>query len=539
MIEAEEVDDRDHQLDDVEELEDDVDEEDRAPLRKYQKIVVVRADGGSETREVLAKPGIRTPQVLLTNESLRGNPRYVGRQGRMKPLRRANNPTESDTSFDDDLPPQLEQVADVDRRGVPSMQPLFRLYAESSLKHATNSLQTVLEDDDQLVMEEGDDPDAIVMADMPPIRRNQVVHEFDGWPLYWDRPIDFQEACDIMMSVKRVEESKICRDVPLNFRGEGTFVIDLRCFDNRHDVALDGLGMWGKPTGRTRFYAIGDTGKPVRVDDGKGKLPPDTPYEFKCMAKRYEHPQTENTGSRFLKKIFTAVHPPDRGTAVALAVVCYEWIGPPVDFVVREAAQPRRNPSSVPLDGSRSWEAASFAAAGYDAEQGVTLCNEVFDDCPLYAVGAIDFGHAACVILGGVDIDHSRVCCRVPQGFRQAGTFIVDIRNFVTDAELRRDGNGAWGKPAGHSRYYKLDGATGDAVRVDRGHKLIEGSDYDVQILSKRYEHTAVNGRFVRKIYTGRSRNGGRSVQSCCNLAVITYYWKGEPEYFEATPQRR
>lgn len=64
MIEAEEVDDRDHQLDDVEELEEEVDEEEeRPPLRKYQKIVVVRADGGSETREVLAKPGIRTPQV--------------------------------------------------------------------------------------------------------------------------------------------------------------------------------------------------------------------------------------------------------------------------------------------------------------------------------------------------------------------------------------------------------------------------------------------------------------------------------------------
>lgn len=65
-----------------------------------------------------------------------------------------------------------------------------------------------------------------------------------------------QEACDIMMSVKRVEESKICRDVPINFRGEGTFVIDLRCFDNRHDVALDGLGMWGKDTKLTFLFFI-------------------------------------------------------------------------------------------------------------------------------------------------------------------------------------------------------------------------------------------------------------------------------------------
>jgi len=155
-------------------------------------------------------------------------------------------------------------------------------------------------------------------------------------------------------------------------------------------------------------------------------------------------------------------------------------------------------------------------------------------------LGAVDFGTAACMILGGINIDAARICARVPQGYRESGTFVIDIRNFVTDAELRRDANGAWGKPAGHSRYYRLDRETGDAIRVDRGHKLIEGSDYDVQILSKRYEHTAVNGRFVRKIYTGRGRSANsRTAVSCSNLAVITYYWKGDPEAFEATPQRK
>ncbi|KAK6024665.1 hypothetical protein OSTOST_09521, partial [Ostertagia ostertagi] len=107
-------------------------------------------------------------------------------------------------------------------------------------------------------------------------------------------------------------------------------------------------------------------------------------------------------------------------------------------------------------------------------------------------------------------------------------------------AELRRDDNGSWGKPAGNSRYYKIDPDTGDAVRVDRCCKLIEGAEYDVQILSKRYEHPLVNGRFVRKIYTGRSpMNSLRMYEPCMTLAVLTYYWKGEPEYFEVGPQRR
>lgn len=30
-----------------------------------------------------------------------------------------------------------------------------------------------------------------------------------------------------------------------------------------------------------------------------------------------------------------------------------------------------------------------------------------------------------------------------------------------------------------------------------------------------------------------------RIYETCMMLAVMTYYWKGEPEYFEAGPQRR
>lgn len=80
-------------------------------------------------------------------------------------------------------------------------------------------------------------------------------------------------------------------------------VFGVRCF-LRNNVYKK-FCFTGKPTGRTRFYALSPiSGKPIRVDDGKGKLPPGQIYEFKCMAKRYEHPQTMDTGSRFIKKVF-------------------------------------------------------------------------------------------------------------------------------------------------------------------------------------------------------------------------------------------
>ncbi|VDK43462.1 unnamed protein product [Anisakis simplex] len=506
-------------------------------------------------------------KVLMTEGSLRGNPQMYAIQGRRRSTKR-----EGRDYPPSDPPPQLN-VASMDGQTstTPSMTPLFRLYGQSSLKQASLSLEDITNEEtlngvnneitverveevcdkandrkDGVVSGYEDDSSILQSSSIQQnqdsaiihVERNQLVHHFQNWPLYWDRPIDFQEACEILTQQMSMDVSKICDSVPQNYRGEGTFVIDLRGFANRHDVSLDGLGVWGKPTGRTRYFGLSETGKTFRIDDGRGKIPYGTVYEYKCISKRYEHPRTLNCNSKFVKRIFTAVHHPSRETAVALAIVCYEWIGEPVNFQVSadELNLPsRRILTAPPLDGSRNWETASFNRSNFDPNEA---CNAFYGLCPLYAVGAIDFGTAACIILGGTRIDISRICCRVPQGYRMSGTFVIDVRNFVTDAELRRDGNGAWGKPAGHSRYYKLDSVTGEAIRVDRGHKLLEGSEYDVQILLKRYEHLAVNGRFVRKIYTGRSKSDGHTVQ-CSNLAIITYYWKGEPEAFIATPQRK
>ena len=45
-----------------------------------------------------------------------------------------------------------------------------------------------------------------------------------------------------------------------------------------------------------------------------------------------------------------------------------------------------------------------------------------------------------------------RICTRVPQGTREAATFVLSMEQFGSDFELRRDNNGSWGKPAGSAR---------------------------------------------------------------------------------------
>ncbi|VDO46927.1 unnamed protein product [Haemonchus placei] len=287
-----------------------------------------------------------------------------------------------------------------------------------------------------------------------------------------------QEASHILMGAIAVHENKVCTTIPQEFRGEGTFVINCENLD-RSDSNNDGLGMWGRPNGRNRYYGHSSCGLFARMDDGRGNLLPDAKYIWKCMMRRYEHPMTTSVNrgqNRFIKKVSYFIF-----FVVARFVVTF----------------------------TASQLNACISQNGVMAALPAT-CSAYFGDCPLYAVGAIDFNAVASIILGGTIVEPSKICNKVPQGYRECGTFIIDLCNFVSDAELRRDDNGCWGKPAGNSRYYKIDSSTGDAVRVDRCCKLIEGAEYDVQILSKRYEHPLVNGRFVRKIYTARTPSNSR-----------------------------
>ncbi|VDP04881.1 unnamed protein product [Heligmosomoides polygyrus] len=275
-----------------------------------------------------------------------------------------------------------------------------------------------------------------------------------------------------------VPESKICNSVPQGFRGEGTFVLNCEHI-NRLDCNNDGLGAWGKPAGRNRYYGHSTCGLFTRMDDGRGNLLPGAKYIWKCMMRRYEHPMTAavNGGeSRFIKKFLS----------------------------VFSATSARKRHPYVPgiphlPVGSKDWQAASFVrelfflssftnvSSAQLQQNGImaalpATCSAYFGDCPIYAVGAIDFNAVASIILGGTIVESSKICNKVPQGYRECGTFVIDLCNFDSDAELRRDDNGCWGKPAGNSRYYKIDPNTGDAVRVDRGCKLIEGAEYDVQV---------------------------------------------------------
>ncbi|CAI4222797.1 unnamed protein product [Auanema sp. JU1783] len=471
-------------------------------------------------------PGV----VLLTPDSLKAKPQLFVSSGK------------SLVSRDE----QAEQWGGSDPQNehgnLPSMRPLFRMYGDAVLRKAGNIGINDQEDDSDITCTyDSEDPIGRKESIRDLVSRNQVTFHYKEWPLYWDRPIDYYEACEILCSSLEVDSKTICKTVPQLYKGDGTFIVDLQPLVNRHEVHQDGLGSWGKPTGRVRFYIVDEKGRIVRCDDGRGRLLPGTTYAYKCMLKRYEHPVTaalQGGQNRLIKKIYTALYPPEKRAAVGIAIVTYEWMGRPFDFSVQGSGTKMRKPHSLaPPDGTGNWEAASFSAGG--KEPLPATIEEYYGDTPLYAVGAIDFNTAASIILGGTLVDASKICNRVPQSYREAGSFVIDIRNFESDALLRRDNNGVWGKPAGHSRYYKIDSETGDAVRVDRANKLLEGATYDIQILSKRYEHPAVSGRFCRKIYTGKSVNGDRYYPTCSHLAVLVYYWKGDPEWFEAGKQNQ
>ncbi|KAL6741470.1 hypothetical protein Aduo_014721 [Ancylostoma duodenale] len=493
--------------------------------------------------------------VLKTNDFLRSRPQLFVGTGQS-----VNNRDSSSLQWGD--PGEIPSTSSGSQT-VPGMKSLFKMYSEVAIRKAARTELLRPEDDGDERGEEavlapysdGDNvfetplDDEAVDTDFFALgpgqiysKRKQLIHKHQKWPLYWDRAIDFQEASYILTGAVPVQESKVCNSVPQGFRGEGTFIVNCENL-HRSDSNNDGLGSWGRPTGRNRYYGNSPSGVFTRMDDGRGNLLPHAKYIWKCMMRRYEHPMTSaaNGGqNRFIKKIYSALYPPERKEIISFVVITYEWIGKPFNFrVIPLPLKNRRGgpPVPHPPPGSKDWQTASFQG-GVMAALPAT-CSAYFGDCPLYAVGAIDFNAAASIILGGTIVEPSKICNRVPQGYRECGTFVIDLRNFVTDAELRRDENGCWGKPAGNSRYYKIDPNTGDAVRVDRGCKLIEGAEYDVQILSKRYEHPSVNGRFVRKIYTGRSPSSSRIYETCMLLAVMTYYWKGEPEYFEAGPQKR
>lgn len=324
------------------------------------------------------------------------------------------------------------------------------------------------------------------------------------WPLLSQYAVDFSAAANIILGITQIAAEKICDSVPQAFTSTGSFVIDLSSFSNRHGVAMDGLGSWGKPQGASRHYKYvnGLPQRTTRADDA----------DVKILRNRYEHPGTRSMG-RFVRKIYTGNSMADG--PLPLAVLVYEWAGEPHPIQLHNVNVVE--PSCRPY-GSRSWEARNV-----DISKDIGL---EFDGQPLYAKAAVDFDTVARIILGSAPVTPNRLCTRIPQGFRAQGTFVIDLTKFESSAAVRKDGNGYWEKPSGCLRYYKL-GEACKPVRVEKGQKLSDLS-YDVQILSKRYENMSVPGRrFVRKIYTGKAVGEVGQQLKLCSLAVLTYFWKG------------
>uniref|UniRef100_A0A914ZIU5 Uncharacterized protein n=1 Tax=Parascaris univalens TaxID=6257 RepID=A0A914ZIU5_PARUN len=337
--------------------------------------------------------------------------------------------------------------------------------------------------------------------------RHILAHQLGDsvWPLLSHEAVDFSYAANVIVGMCQVPAEQICHTQPQKYTNTGTFVVDLRGFANRHEVALDGLGAWGKPQGSSRYYKfVGAI--PVKVQGVDGS-------EVKVLCNRYEHPGTMSERGRFIRKIMTGVST-SSGTPLPLAVVVYEWLGEPHPIQLRnmDAVEASRRPY-----GSRSWEARNVDVSQDEGLQ--------FDGQPLYAKVAVDFDTVARIILGAEVLQPTRLCTRVPQKYRAQGTFVIDISKLESESALRKDGNGSWGRPSGCSRYYKLT-AHNDVIRIERGLSL-PACGGDIQILSKRYENeTSIRGSFVRKIYTGK-RNESRDTSRLCPVAVITYFWKG------------
>lgn len=157
-----------------------------------------------------------------------------------------------------------------------------------------------------------------------------------------------------------------------------------------------------------------------------------------------------------------------------------------------------------------------MVSAYYEGFNIYSHCIVSFDEATAIMLGAtpIDTNKLVIIIVAGPKISRNfpifRLCSSVPLGYRQNGTFVIDLKRMGHCLlELRRDDNGIWNKPSGFSRFYKIS-ENGDAIRVDKAGKLPAGMDYDVKIASKRYEHTQVQKNFVRKIYTAKGKNSER-----------------------------
>ncbi|UMM38189.1 hypothetical protein L5515_009706 [Caenorhabditis briggsae] len=452
--------------------------------------------------------------VLLTNQSLSGEKAtFLAKSGK----RRVEETKKA-------IP--INQHGSELNRNLPGMSNMFSVLRESALKKTEESLR--LEDvkiEENKGREASEEPEEDVNPpETPPALERLGDSEpiFDQWPMYSTRAIDYKEACELFIGILEIDDEKVCKSLPMQFKQEGTFLVDLRLI---RDVFNDDNGGWEVPSGKCRFYKeMEDQGNMVRVDNGKGRLKEwCKEYTYKIILKKYENKTTRGADDgrgQFQKKIYTGYK---GATRLPFAIITYSWSdGRPWIFV------PPLDPKTV--HRKPNWEKKSYDKVNMTSmPQMVSAFYEGFN---IYSHCIVSFDEAAAIMLGATLVDANKLCSSVPLGYRQNGTFVIDLKKMgYCLLELRRDDNGLWTKPSGFSRFYKL-AENGDALRVDKAGKLPAGVDFDVKISSKRYENTQVEKKFVRKIYTAKGKTSD-TFPGSPEYAVIVYYWKGEPIQFE------
>ena len=139
-------------------------------------------------------------------------------------------------------------------RNIPGMSNLFKVLKESAMKKSEDMLKQ--EDDEQEGPEEKPVLTTVASEDVghdsdtpPPMERlgdfdeqeNQSV--FDQWPLYSNKAIDFKESCELLIGIQEIDDEKVCKTIPLQFKHEGTFLIASRQI---RDINKDDNGGWGE-----------------------------------------------------------------------------------------------------------------------------------------------------------------------------------------------------------------------------------------------------------------------------------------------------
>ncbi|CAI4223809.1 unnamed protein product [Auanema sp. JU1783] len=332
---------------------------------------------------------------------------------------------------------------------------------------------------------------------------NDVPGRHLEWTMFSCNPETFATAAQIIVTeASCVSSDKVCTSVPQEFTGVGSFVVDITGLRNRHEIVLDSLGSWGVPQGTSKFFKLNNTNKAV--------VSTSVDFVAKIYCNRYVHPGTDSRGA-FIKKIYTGIT--REGVPSCHSVIVYEWEGTPHPVAVDTSTIQMASTLKERAFCSRSWECT----------RPDLLHDEMatYRGQPIFKKATVDFDSACRILMATFMITENRICIRVPQQYRECGTFVLDVTRCGGERAIGKDGR-EWNKPSGSSRFFRFDN-DGNAIRIDTSLRPPSPSDYDVQIVAKRYETTQLVG-LVRKIFVAREKSSSPRVNS--HLAVITYLYR-------------